>query len=152
MSSITFDDDPDPITNPFYYAQNMDAFYDAELQKMQKEVQEEQMKKNLELNKPPKESSEKHKKRKLSLKKSICKPSTSASEFTSYVVRQETAKAHHLIKISIEDLTNANFYETNLEKVNVSVQYIVKDSYDEIMSDTQKLISKVVKELSAVNK
>lgn len=148
MSSITFEDDTNPITNPFYYAQNMDAVYELEYQKLQNQLQEEQLK-NIEANKHEKEAVEnKKKKSRLSLKKTICKPA-STSSCTSYVVRKESGKAHHLIKISIED--TGTLCGINSDIKNVSVQYLVKDNYDDIMEDTERLISKVVKKISSCN-
>lgn len=152
MDNSFEDDDEDPITNPFYYAQNMDAVYETEIQKLQNEMREKQLKKDLEASTSNKETVENKKKSRLSLKKTICKPATSTSTAcTSYIIRKETRKAHRLIKICIEDIADTDLYTTNIKNANISVQYLVKDSYDEIFKDTEKLIGKIVKNLSSVD-
>lgn len=153
MSCINFEDDPDPITNPYYYAQNMDAFYDAEIKKIQNEMKEDQMKKDNDVIKQSKELPEKGKpKSKLSLKRTICKPTASTSAAsTSYVIRSETEKAKHLIKISIEDLSDFLLPNSSLIKKEICVQYLVKEHYDEIKNDADRLISKIVKKLSSMD-
>lgn len=146
MSNTNYEDDPDPITNPFYYAQNMDAFYESEMQKIQQE-----MKKDV-INNQIKELPEKGvKKSKLSLKKTICKPTASTSACTSYVIRKETGKAHHVIKICIENFSDVISFDSNLNKTDISVQYLVKEHYDEIKNDTERLINKIVNKLSSVD-
>lgn len=145
-------EDDNPITNPFYYAQNMDAVYETEIQRLQKEMEEEQSRKNLEASTSTKEIAENKKKSKLSLKRTILKPETSTcAAGTSYVIRKETKKAHHIIKISIEEITGTDLCQTNINNTNISAQYLVKDSYDEILNDTEKLIGKIVKNLSSVD-
>lgn len=65
---------------------------------------------------------------------------------SSFVIRKEPGKAHHLIKISIYDLSDNNVDHSDSACVNV--QYQVKDNYDEIMDETEYLIGKIVKKLS----
>lgn len=155
MSCINFEDDPDPITNPFYYAQNMDAYYEAEIQKIQNEMKEkeEQLKNVKDVIKESKELPEKRKhKSKLSLKKTIFKPTASTSAAsTSYIIRSETGKARHLIKISIEDLTDFNVSSSDPIKKEICVQYLVKEHYDEIKNEADRLVSKIVQKLSSVD-
>lgn len=151
-SSLVLEDDFDPITNPFYYAQNMEEHYESEFQKLQKELDEKKTNestKNNDENSHKEITLNKKKRTSLSLKKDLInKPSTSKS---SYVIRKEKEKALHLIKISIQNLNNANIHEIDTENPCVSVQYIVTDIYDSVMDDTENLINKIVKKLSAVH-
>lgn len=72
---------------------------------------------------------------------------------SSYVLRKEPGKAHHLIKICIYNLSDSNVISNidHCDSASVSVQYQVKDNHDEIMDETDYLVSKIVKKLSSAS-
>lgn len=82
------------------------------------------------------------KKSKLTSRNTVSKHSVIPS--TSYVIRNEPGKAHHIIKICVYDLSIN-------ESPCVDVQYQVKDNYDEIMSETDYLVNKIVKKISSTS-
>lgn len=69
---------------------------------------------------------------------------------SSYIIRKEPGKAHHLINISIHDMSdNASGRSCNEhDSTRVSVQYLVRNNYDEIMDETEHLIEKIVKKIN----
>lgn len=93
----------------------------------------------------------KNKKPKLTSKITLSKLLDAPS--TSYVIRKEPGKAHHLIKISICDLSDNNLMSrvdrSDSDCACVNVQYLVKDNYDEIMDESEYLVGKIVKKLSS---
>lgn len=75
---------------------------------------------------------------------------------SSYVIRKETGKPHHLIKIQIYDLTrcvkdtkqNCEIDNDVVDSADVSIQYLVNDDYDDILDETEHLVGKIVKKIS----
>lgn len=75
------------------------------------------------------------------------KPKSLSSASSSFVIRNEREKGKHLIKIMVHSLQN-NCVQS---EPSVSVQYLVKDSYDDILNSTERLINKIVNKISDSN-
>lgn len=75
------------------------------------------------------------------LSKKKTKPSSLSS---SFVIRNERENGKHLIKIIMRTIDNS----CEQSKPDVSVQYIVKDNFDDIRDSTERLINKIVNKLS----
>lgn len=122
-------EDDYPITNPFYYAQDRES-WDAEVaakayeESRQQKAEEQTMKKK------------KNKSKSMSIKK-------------SYIMRKESAHVRHLIKIMIHDLDGRPMdkIRVNPEDASVDVQYLVTSNYDDIMTETEHLVGKIVNKL-----
>lgn len=140
-------DDCDPITNPFYYAQDVDAYL-ADERNLEREI------KNLKTesdNVEKKQSKPMKKKANLSLKKRNSVLSTheespvAATSTASYVLKKHK-KGEYLIKLNIYDL-RSDTVECEPPKNIISVQYVVEHKYDEIMYAADNLVDKIVKKL-----
>lgn len=121
-------EDSEPTTNPFYYAQDRQGWYDEVATKAREQNRRQK-------------SEEKNKKKKIR---------SNSLKNTSFIMRKETGNVRHLIKIIIHNLDGCNIDEINTESGNaaVNVQYLVTSAYDDIMDETEHLVSKVVKKLS----
>lgn len=120
-------EDPDPVTNPFYYAQDRDSW---DMEVAAKASEESRR--------------EKAEERKLKKKKS------KSFKNSSFVMRKEQGQVRHLIKVMIYDSDGCNMEEidTKTSNASVNVQYLVTSDYDDIMSETEHLVAKIVKKLS----
>lgn len=74
-----------------------------------------------------------------------------ASSTTSYIARQGgSGNGGHLIKLEVyklKDCKNENDYSDS-DNACVSVQYVVREPYDEVMEAAETLIKKIGKKLS----
>lgn len=133
--SIADVDNPfDPIRYPFNFAQDNESYY-AELAQAT----------CLEHQQPDKQTSS-SKKRKLSKRKTITQSTSS-----SYVIRRQHEKGRRLIKICVYDLnSNGDTMDIDESEPNISVQYIVKDNYDNVMDSTETLINRIVTKIGEV--
>lgn len=134
----------DDVIKSFYFTQELagNNIEQSEFQENQQNKVKDTRERPIKVkNKKPKLTS------KITLSKLLDAPST------SYVIRKEPGKAHHLIKISICDLSDNNLIsrvdcsESGCACVNV--QYLVKDNYDEIMNEAEYLVGKIVTKLSS---
>ncbi|KAJ8737824.1 hypothetical protein PYW08_000419 [Mythimna loreyi] len=121
----------DPVLNPFYYAQDGESWYaqvaaNACNESHQQKLEEQKQKKK---------------------KKTKSKPFKN----TSFIIRKEPGHVRQLIKIIIHDLDDRHIDEIDTEpdSASVNIQYLVKSDYDDIMSETELLVSKIVKKLSS---
>lgn len=122
-------DSNDPVTHPFNYAQDAESWY-AEVAAAAHEEYRNQ--------RAEKQTSKKRKIKSKSLKTK------------SFIMRKESDRAQRVIKIMIYDLDGGNMDEisSNPEDASVNVQYLVTSEYDDIMTETDYLVSKIVKKLS----
>ncbi|CAK1590058.1 unnamed protein product [Parnassius mnemosyne] len=113
-------EDSNPITNPFYYAQDRQSWYDEVATKTCEQSRREK-------------SEEKIKKKKIK---------SNSLKNTSFIMRKETGDVRHLIQIIIHDLDDRNIDEINTESGNaaVNVQHLVTSAYDDIMDETEHLV------------
>lgn len=68
----------------------------------------------------------------------------------SFVMKRIQQRGLKLIKISVVDLCNnlqTSDSESDNENVIINVQYIVKDSIDSVMDETESLVKKISKSL-----
>lgn len=123
-------EDADPVTNPFYYAQDRDRW---DMEVATKACEESRQQRA--------EAQRLKKKKSKSFKNS------------SFIMRKEQGRVRHLIKIMVYDLNGRNMEEIDTENdnANVNVQYIVTSDYDDIMDKTDNLVSKIVQKLSKSN-
>lgn len=142
--SLLIDDDCNPITNPYYYAQNIMA--DSYIN--QEETAENKVKPG---SSKPMKKVNKNKKRIASKRKleSSLKLSSDPPASSSYIIKKETRRAMQLIKINILDLYGSELNNSSdIDSASVSVQYIVTDSYDDIADATKRLINKIVNKIN----
>lgn len=139
MSQSIFnnDDEVNPSTNPFYYAQDLTSYYDGA---------QEQRSKNFE------KCTEQTKTKKLQMKRK-CTLSLS-SPTTMHIIRSISLKpGQKLIKIQIYDIADPdNCDYSNSDNANVNVQYVVEanNNYDVILDATNTLIRDMSKKLNEI--
>lgn len=122
----------DPVFNPFYYAQDRESWY-AEVsaqaceESRQQEIEKEKLKK-----KKNKSKSFKNK---------------------SFVMRKESGTVRRIIKIIVHDVDGRHMDEidSDPDSASVNIQYLVRSDIDEIMSETEYLVTKIVKKLSSTS-
>lgn len=68
-------------------------------------------------------------------------------------MRKESAHVRHLIKIMIHDVNGrpVDKIKVNPEDASVDVQYLVTSDYDDIMTETEHLVGKIVNKLKQSN-
>lgn len=141
-------DDTYALGNPFLHAQDRETFYTTEAERAHQEYLNE--KKEDEKSVETKDL----KRKKSNFNKKVIKKSP--TQTSSNVIRKETGKPHHLIKIHIYDLTrcdkdneqNCIIYNDVGDSADVTIQYLVKDDYDENLDETEQLVGKIVKKIS----
>ncbi|XP_063895529.1 uncharacterized protein LOC135118185 [Helicoverpa armigera] len=123
------DDINDPITHPFNFAQDRESWYAEVAAAAQEEYRLEKAKRQ-------------------TLKKRKVKSKSLKTK--SFIMRKESDRAQRVIKIIIYDLDGGNMDEisSNPEDASVNVQYLVTSEYDDIMTETEYLVGKIVKKLS----
>lgn len=137
MSNFVEIDDTNPITNPFYYAQDVDGYLDRlEEQRVREQQQTASKSKDDQLSKP-----KKSKKRK-----------SSTESLSTYIIRRKyNQTTRHLVKINIYEIKDqeADNDFSDSDNPSVSVQYIVEDGnhFNDIRDATNSLIKKIGKTL-----
>lgn len=142
--SLLIDDDYNPITNPYYYAQNIMDHPCLNLEEMTENKAKPGSSKSM-------KKVNKNKKRIASKRKleSPVKLTSAPQVSSSYIIRKETRRAMQLIKIDIIDLCGSELNNSSdIDSASVSVQYIVTDSYDDIANATTGLINKIVNKIN----
>lgn len=121
----------DPVLNPFYYAQDRESW---DLEVATKAYEESRQ-----------QATEKKKLKKK--KKKNCK----SFKNTSFIMRKEPGHVRKIIKIIVYDVNGRQMEEidSDPDSASVNVQYLVRNDFDEIMSETEFLVNKIVKKLSS---
>lgn len=144
--SILFEenDDINPITNPYYYAQDPLAGYSEAMQNLTS-ISTMQNVSSDSTTKRDQGSSKKvkAKKRQISPTSSLILP-TGLRDNLNYVIRQEREKGRKLIKINVYDF-EGDINDSDCPEI--SVQYVVYNNYDEIADATKSLITKILKKI-----
>lgn len=146
----SFDKDMSPIMNPFYYM----PITNDELQTKCTPEDQLEVARKIEGENKLLTKAGKHKK----ITKTNCTKKTSNMKKTSLefplisFIKKKVARGHRLIKIDVYDI-NAFSYLKNSEIDNgtdniLSVQYVIENDFDEIMSLTENVIGKIIKKLS----
>lgn len=130
-------DECNPITNPFYYAQDVDGYVtkmlNDEKEMKEKTLQQKQIKVT--------------KKRKLPESETSTLNNTPRIEprvYTSHVIKKYK-KAKKIIKIVVENLDSGESSEDE-----ISVQYVVTGHYDDILEQTECLVGKIFKKITEI--
>lgn len=132
FQNVIEDLEADPVINPFYYAQDKES-WDMEI--AAKAFEESQQKKT--------------KERRMKKKKN-----SKSFNNSSFIIRKEPGHVRQLIKIIIHDLSGRHItdeIDTDPDSASVNLQYLVRSDYDDVMSETEHLVSKIVKKLSATS-
>lgn len=128
--------DEDFIISPHFYSSqgNYKSYFD----KIEKNEKLRQQKRAL--NEQSRTKTKLKRKRECSLK---------SSSSASYIVRRDRsgARGRYLIKINIHELTECEDDCGDSDDASVSVQYIVREPFDEIMDATQGLVRKICNKL-----
>lgn len=137
-----YDDNDDPITNPFYYAQDVDGYAERQLAGLPVSSKPS---KNQEKNRG--EKSEKVKRNASKRHKHSSSPSS-----TEYIIRRNFGKrARSVIKINIYECKGSEDEHdfSDSENASLSVQYVSENNnnYDEIMDATKRLIKKICEKM-----
>lgn len=142
-SPIFDENDVNPITNPYFYAQDPLAGFPEILQ--ENPFASSHLKAGETI---PNLSSVKRttkNKRKSSTTFRSTSPLIEQSNL-NYIIRKESEKGRKLIKIDMFDFTSENSDKNSMHKI--SVQYVVKGNYDEIEDTAKSLINKIVKKIN----
>lgn len=127
-------DSSDPVLNPFYYAQDQDRWFDEVAAKACEESRQQEIEKK----------TLKKKKKKTKICKSL--------KNTSFIMCKEPGHVQRIIKIIVHDVDgrhNMEEIDSDLDSASVNIQYLVRSDSDEIMSETECLVRKIVKKLSS---
>lgn len=124
-------DCPDPVLNPFYYAQDQESWY--------AEVAEK--------------ACEESRQQKIQEKKIKKKKKSKPFKNTSFITRKEPGHIHRIIKIIVHDVEGRqmNEIDSDPDSASVNIQYLVRSDIDDIMSETEYLVAKIVKKLSSTS-
>lgn len=125
----------DPVLNPFYYAQDQERWFDEVAAKACEESRQQEIEK-------------KTLKKKKKKKKKICK----SLRNTSFIMCKEPGHVQRIIKIIVHDVDgrhNMEEIDSDSDSASVNIQYLVRSDFDEIMSETECLVTKIVKKLSS---
>lgn len=138
MAELTIDLEEDtPITNPYYYVQNVDDYISKNYPTLFHSQADE---KNPDVNKES--GNEAAAKKKKVIRRFTRVTHTPAN--SSFVMKKSKQKGHRMIKIQIHDLSDK---EDSDDNPTVSVQYIANQHYDEVLRLAESLVSKISKEL-----
>lgn len=71
----------------------------------------------------------------------------------SFIMRKESGHARRIIKIIVHDVDGHHMEEidSDPESASVNIQYLVRSDFDEIMCETEYLVTKIVKKLSSTS-
>lgn len=120
----------DPVLNPFYYAQDRESWYAEVASTACEESRQQEIKK-----------------KKMKKKKNESK----VLKNRSFIMREEPGHIRRIIKIIIHDVDGRKMedIDSDPESASVNIQYLVRNDLDEIMNETDYLVSKIVKKLSS---